>query len=102
MVKHFSKQQVDDLIKLKFGRLVSSADNVQYVSNEMLGKIFGVSASKIRELYAARFRSIADKQLPFLQQLQLRSSRSPRQRYGLRFLEPFHINWLVNARTLRQ
>ena len=27
MVKHFSKQQVDDLIKLKFGRLVSSADN---------------------------------------------------------------------------
>ena len=48
MVKHFSKQQVDDLIKLKFGRLVTSSDHVQYVSNETLGKIFGVSASKIR------------------------------------------------------
>ena len=79
MVKHFSKQQVDDLIKLKFGRLVTSANRVQYASNATLGKIFGVSASKIRELYAARFKSIADKQLPFLQQLQLRSSRTPRQ-----------------------
>ena len=47
MVRHFTEQQVDDLIKLKFGRLVTSADNVQYVSNATLGEVFGVSASKI-------------------------------------------------------
>ena len=48
--------------------MVTSADNIQYVSNKTLGKIYGVSASKIRELYMARFKSIEGKKLPFLQQ----------------------------------
>ena len=60
MVKQFTEQQVDDLIKLKYGRLVTSADNVQYVSNATLGKIYGVSATKIRQLYMARFQSVED------------------------------------------
>ena len=67
MVKYFTEQQVDDLIKLKFGRLVESADHVQYVSNAILGKIFGVSAAKIRQLYQQRFQSIAEERLSFLQ-----------------------------------
>ena len=67
MVKSFSEQQVDDLIKLKFGRLVESADHVQYVSNAILGKIFGVSAAKIRQVYQQRFQSIAEERLSFLQ-----------------------------------
>ena len=58
MVKQFTEQQVDDLIKLKFGRLVTSAKNVQYVSNATLGKIFGISASKVRQLYANRFKTL--------------------------------------------
>ena len=45
MVKKISKEQVEDLIKLKFGGLVSSAECKQYVSNKTLGKIYGVSAS---------------------------------------------------------
>ena len=53
MVKSFSEQQVDDLIKLKYGKLVTSDKNTQYISNAVLGRIFGVSASKIRELYMA-------------------------------------------------
>jgi hypothetical protein len=60
MVKQFTEQQVDDLIKLKFGRLVTSEKNKQYVSNAVLGRIFGVSASKIRELYMSRFRMIEE------------------------------------------
>ena len=55
MVKQLSEAQIDDLIKLKFGRLVTSADHVQYASNATLGKIFGISATKVRELYMARF-----------------------------------------------
>ena len=58
MVKSFSEQQVDDLIKLKYGKLVTSDKNTQYISNAVLGRIFGVSASKIRELYMARFRAV--------------------------------------------
>ena len=60
MVKEITEQQVDDLIKLKFGRLVTSKRNIQYASNAVLGRIFGVSASKIRELYMARFRAIEE------------------------------------------
>ena len=37
MVKHFTDKQVDDIIKLKFGRMVASADHVQYASNATLG-----------------------------------------------------------------
>ena len=56
MVKSFSEQQIDDLIKLKFGKLVTHADHVQYASNATLAKIFGVSAAKIRQLYQQRFQ----------------------------------------------
>ena len=48
MVKKLTESQVDDLIRLKFGSLVTFADNKQYVSNAVLGKIFGISASQVR------------------------------------------------------
>ena len=44
-MKLFTEQQVDDLIKLKFGELVTTAVNTSYVSNWRLGKIFGVSTT---------------------------------------------------------
>ena len=86
MVKKLSEQQVDDLIKLKFGKLITSADHKQYASNATLGKIFGVSASQVWRLYTRRFRAIADKQLPLLLQFEKQMQRSKRQRWGLRFL----------------
>ena len=49
---------MDDIIKLKFGALVTSADNPSYVSNRVLGKVFDVSGNKIRQLYTERFESI--------------------------------------------
>ena len=66
MVKHFTERQVDDIIRMKFGKMVTSADNVQYASNETLGQIYGVSSTKIRELYMHRFQQIQVKELPFL------------------------------------
>ena len=53
-----TESQVDDLIKLKYGKLVTSADHAAYVSNATLGKIFGISGSQVRRLYMARFQSI--------------------------------------------
>ena len=50
-VKPLTETQIDDLIKLKFGRLVTSANNKQFVSNAVLAKIFGISAHRVRELY---------------------------------------------------
>ncbi len=66
MVKLLTEKQVEDIIKLKFGSLVTSADRKQYVSNAVLGKLFGVSASRIHQLYTQRFQSVEDKKLPLL------------------------------------
>ena len=46
-MKEFTEQQVNDLIRLKYGRLVDSPSNTSYVSNRVLGKIFKVSSTKI-------------------------------------------------------
>ena len=42
-MKIFSESQVDDLIKLKFGSLVTERGHRSFVSNQMLGKLFKVS-----------------------------------------------------------
>ncbi len=47
-MKTFSEQQVLDMIKLKFGELVERPDHTSYASNQLLGKIFGASATTIR------------------------------------------------------
>ena len=86
MVKKLKDSQVDDLIKLKYGRLVTSADHTAYVSNAALGKIFGISGSQVRRLYIARFYSIADQQLPLLLQFTKQMERHRRKRWGLKFL----------------
>ena len=50
-MKVFTEQQVDDILKLKFGAVVTSYPSTSYVSNRVLGKIFGVSGSQVRYLY---------------------------------------------------
>ena len=101
IMKQFTEAQVDDLIKLRYGRLVTSADHTAYASNAALGKIFGISGSQVRRLYMARFQSITDQQLPLLLQFTKRMEKQRRQRWGLRFLRQHEIDWLVDARTLR-
>ena len=47
-MKEFTDQQIEDIIKLKFGKIVTSANNATYISNRILGKLYGVSSTKIR------------------------------------------------------
>ena len=54
-MKEFTNQQIEDIIKLKFGKMVTSANNTTYISNRVLGKLYGVSGSKIRQLYLTHF-----------------------------------------------
>jgi hypothetical protein len=42
-MKVFTEEQVDDILKLKFGAVVTSYPSTSYISNHVLGKIFGVS-----------------------------------------------------------
>ena len=39
-MKKLSDEQVDDLLKLKFGKIVEETGHKAYVSNKVLGKIF--------------------------------------------------------------
>lgn len=44
-MKHFSEQQVDDIIKLKFGSLVTEHGHKSYICNKILGKLFKISGT---------------------------------------------------------
>ena len=64
-MKEFTEQQVDKIIMLKWGKLVTEASGPTYTSNRALGKLFKVSGSQIRKLYLARFEALKRRQLPF-------------------------------------
>ena len=57
-MKEFTDKQIDDIILLKYGQLVSDGDHVAYLSNAILGQIFKVSGNKIRQLILSRFEQI--------------------------------------------
>ena len=42
-MKHISEQQISDLIKLKFGKLVDEPGHTSFVSDKRLGQIFKMS-----------------------------------------------------------
>ena len=50
-MKHITEEQVDAIVKLKWGGLVTDASGPTLTSNAALGKIFKVSPTKIRQLY---------------------------------------------------
>ena len=54
------------MIKLKFGGLVEDDRRLSYVSNKLLGKIFGCSGSKIRQMYLAYFAKVQARKAPLL------------------------------------
>ena len=49
-MKQFSERQVDDLLKLKFGKVVEESGHRAFVSNKVLGKVFGISEHNIAYL----------------------------------------------------
>ena len=69
-MKQFSEEQIDGIIRLKWGRLVTEPSGPSLTSNRALGKLFKVSGSQIRKLYLARFEALKRRQLPFMEQLQ--------------------------------
>ena len=54
-MKELPQNQIDDIIKLKWGHLASDATGPTYTSNAALSKVFNISASKVRQLYMERF-----------------------------------------------
>ena len=81
-MKEFTKEMVDDIIRIRYGQMVSSARHVSFISCKDLGKVFKVSGAKIYQLCQQRFEKERQKKLPFLQQLQLVRDPYERKRWG--------------------
>ena len=101
-MKVFSEEQIDTIVKLKFGKLVTTPGHPAYMSNAALGKLFKCSHSHIRRQYLERFRKYQMQTAPLLQQMQSMLDKYTRQRYGLRFLKDHEIRWIVSPDTLKQ
>ena len=100
-MKEFSDQQVDDILRLKYGRLVSEANHAAYATNATLGKIFKVSGGKIRQLCQERFEKARQKSLPLQEQMQKIKEKNDRRQWGFRFLKPHEVAWIISSNTLK-
>ena len=54
-MKQFTEEQIDDLLKLKFGKVVEESGHTAFVSNKTLGKIYKISEHKIAGMLWVRF-----------------------------------------------
>ena len=102
MPRKLTEQMVDDLIKLKWGSLVTEASGPTLTSNAALTKVFGVFPSQIRNAYMRRFEKIRLAKLTLLQRLRLIATEQPRKNFGIRFLKEHQIAWITSSATLRQ
>ena len=55
-MKKLSEDQVDDLFKLKFGKIVQETGHRAYISNKVLGKIFKLSEGQVAHHIRVRFQ----------------------------------------------
>jgi len=101
-MKEYSEQQVKDMIKLKFGKDVEDHHHLSYVSNRLLGKLFGCSGSQVRRLYLAHFAAIRARKAPLLERLRSHGPIVERTRHGYRYLKAHEIAWLTCSNTLRR
>ena len=54
-MKRLTREQVEDMIRLRYGRLVTAPTHTAYASYKKLGKIFGISGAKAYHLCHKRF-----------------------------------------------
>ena len=54
-MKEFKKELVDDVLKLRYLKVVNTAQHTAFASYKTLGKIFGLTRSQIFHLCKKRF-----------------------------------------------
>ncbi len=54
-LRDITSDQVDEMIKIKWGKLVTYSYHTAFVSNAVIGKIYGIDGSSVRRLYKQRF-----------------------------------------------
>ena len=86
-MKTFTPEQVDDMIKLRYGSMVDHIDAKSYTSYVAIGKIFGCSNEHVKQLMLKKFEQDKLKQLPLIDQMRRQKEKLDRQRWGYRYLK---------------
>ena len=66
-MKHLPEKRIEDMIRLRYGRLVTEPGHTAYVTYKVLSHIFQVSQSWIHKACQAWFLKAKSKELPLLQ-----------------------------------
>ena len=100
ILKFITQKQVDQMILFKYHQNVDNPDEPAYVSNATIGKVYGIDGSSVSRLLKQRFEQLSNCKILTRQQ-RLEEQRLPqRQKYGMRFLKPEHIDFLKSPDTL--
>ena len=54
-LRDITPDQVDEMIMIKWGKNVTHPGHIAFVSNAIIGKIYGIDGSSVRRLYLSRF-----------------------------------------------
>ena len=54
-LRDITTDQVDEMIMIKWGKPVTNSNHTAFVSNAIIGKIYGIDGSSVRRLYLSRF-----------------------------------------------
>ena len=84
-MKTYSELQIDAMMKLRFGALLTKDPKTCFLSYASLGKLFKCTGNHVRNLILARLEKMKKKDLPLLGQLNQASQRAQRQRWGCFF-----------------
>ena len=66
-MKLFSDQQVDDMVKLRFGKDVKDPGQPTLTTYKAIGKVFGISSCQARKLILSQFEKASRKKLPLVE-----------------------------------
>ena len=58
IVKSITPEQIDQMIVLRYHRMVFAPDAPAYVSYATLGKVFGIDGSSVARLVKSRFQQL--------------------------------------------
>ena len=70
---NITEEQIDQMIMVKYGKLVTNSENTAFVSNAVIGKIYGIDGSSVRRLYMKRFNDLANLKVNTRKQAKLKS-----------------------------
>ena len=59
-LRDITTDQVDEMIMIKWGKPVTNSNHTAFVSNSIIGKIYGIDGSSVRRLYKKRFEDLAN------------------------------------------